>query len=129
MFHWILTIFTLIVSLFGLFAFVKVMMNRKEPTLNFMSLDEMKPLNPELKEFYKKYMVEKIFPAFIKVANKSYSIARESLTYKKIDDELKKQSDDAVEQINQMGNALVAELKTNADSTEAFQTMFQQWRR
>jgi len=129
MFHWIITIFTLVVSLFGLFAFVKLMIAKEAPTISLMSLEEMKMLNPELKGFYNKYIVDQIFPAIIKVANNNYSIARESLTYKKIDDELKKQTDNVVEQINQMGAALTAELKANADTKEAFQTIVQQWRR
>ena len=42
MFHWIITIFTLVVSLFGLFAFVKLMIAKEAPTISLMSLEERK---------------------------------------------------------------------------------------
>lgn len=130
MFHWILTIFTLVVSLFGLFAFVKLMLLKQEvASVSLVSMEEMKTLNPELKAFYRKYAVDRIFPAVIKMVNKGYIAARESMTYSKIDAELKNQTDALVDSINSLSDTVTEKVKESTDTKEAFQTMVQQLRR
>lgn len=124
MFHLILTIFTLIVSLFGLYAFIKLM-TTKTASPDFVGMKEMETLNPELKQLYRKYVVDQIMPAFMKIVNGAYEATRKSISYSKIDAEAKKQTDAMLVQINAMREGMIAELKEASDTTEAFQSMVQ----
>jgi hypothetical protein len=126
MFVWILLILTLIISIFGLYAFVHLMMNRnKDTTVSLLTHQEVAGLHPELQMLYRKTILNQIAPEFVKMMNEGYTIYKKeaSKTYA----EIEKEALDGSKMIVEMIKAYTEELKNMqvGDVKESFQTMFQ----
>jgi hypothetical protein len=79
MLHALFTILTLIISAFGLYAFIHIMMNRKQG--NLLELKELSGLSSEWKQLYRKTVLDIIAPAFTNLANKGLKEELKGMKY------------------------------------------------
>lgn len=83
MIHWLFTIITLLLSGFGLYAFIHIMMNRSR--INLMTHDEFKDMPEEIKKLYKKIVLDIIAPSYNGLITKVWDEVRKEIDYKSIE--------------------------------------------
>ena len=69
----------MIISAFGLYAFIHIMMNRKQG--NLLELKELSGLSSEWKQLYRKTVLDIIAPAFTNLANKGLKEELKGMKY------------------------------------------------
>jgi len=82
MIHWLFTIITLILSGFGLYAFIHIMMKRGG--INLMTHDEFKDMPEEIKKLYKNTILDIIVPSYSGLVTKVWDEVRKEIDYKSI---------------------------------------------
>lgn len=91
MLHWVFIIFSLILSAFGLYAFIYIMMKGSGSSsvggINLMTHDEFKGLPEEMKKLYKKTVLDIIVPSYSRFMNKVWEGLREEIDYASIESE------------------------------------------
>ena len=88
MFAIILAALSFIIALFGLYAFVQIIMTEKPSKISVMDLQEFDGLPEDIRKLYQKTVIDIIIPAVNRVAVKEYEKLLKATTY----DELEKGS-------------------------------------
>jgi hypothetical protein len=87
MFHWVVTILTVIMSALGLYAFIYIMMkgsgSSSSSGINLMTHDEFKGLPEDLKRLYRRTFLEIIVPAYNKITNDVWDEVSKDIDFKK----------------------------------------------
>lgn len=87
MFHWVVTILTVIMSALGLYAFIYIMMKGGGSSsvggINLITHDEFKGLPEDFKRLYRKTVLDILVPAYTKVVNDVWDEVKKDIDFKK----------------------------------------------